>query len=211
MDDRILTCYSCGNTGRMEYIADFDEPNFEKEYTSTGELLYSQLLDNINWVLYKCPVCNKPILVGDYTCQSYSESQAVYPSFNINYEGVPKEIRSAFESAVKTKKIDKAICLLSLRRTLEMICRDKQAVGRTLEEKVQFLINEKVLPEMLGDACWIIRQNGNGAAHGDNVSFSDYEVDECIEYLASLINFLYSMPIRVKSLKERIINRKTGK
>lgn len=193
------------------YIADFDEPVIEKEYSETGVVLHSSLQENTNWVLYKCPVCNRPILVGDYTCQSYSESQIVYPSMNVNYEGVPKKIETALESAIKTKQIDKAICLLALRRTLEMICVDKQAVGHTLEDKIQYLIEEKVLPEMLIDACWIIRQNGNSAAHGDNVNFFDYEVDECIEYMITIVNYLYSMPIRLKSLKNRIEGRKSKK
>jgi hypothetical protein len=82
----------------------------------------------------------------------------VFPSVLINKTGVPAEIANAFDAAVKTKGIEPAICLLSLRRVLEMIAKNMDAKGETLEKKIEFLVEKKALPEMLNDACWIIRK-----------------------------------------------------
>ena len=136
------------------------------------------------------------------------ESKIEYPIIAVSPEGVPKEIYSAFEAAVKTKGIDYAICLLSLRRVLEMICKDKEAVGKDLEKKIDDLIEKKIFPPMIEDACWIIRQMGNDAAHADKVNVYTYDVEQVISYVATIIDYLYSLPFRVENMKKKIEDRK---
>ena len=131
----------------------------------------------------------------------------VYPRINIDKENTPSKIFQAYEAAVKTRGIDSAICLLSLRRALEMVCKDKNAQGDNLEKKIDDLIEKKVLPEMMRDACWIVRQCGNEAAHADDVEFSKHEADEAIEYVGSIITYLYSTPVKVADLRRRIEER----
>lgn len=58
------------------------------------------------------------------------------------------------------------------------------AKGETLEKKIEFLVEKKSLPEMLNDACWIIRKMGNAAAHADDIKVHAYDVDKVIEYVA---------------------------
>lgn len=65
----------------------------------------------------------------------YSELAIEYPNFNVNYQGVLSVIKNAFTAAIRTKGIDRAICLLSLRRTLEIIYKDKNAEGNKLQRK----------------------------------------------------------------------------
>lgn len=205
-------CYHCGNTGVLKLISKIETPEYAEDYDEYGREIYRQLIEKTVWKLFQCPVCLKPVLISEYTfCgmpDEYSQIQNEYPAVNICYDGVPYKIKAAFESAVKTKGIDSAICLLSLRRTLEMICKDKNARGRDLETKIDDLVQQKVLPEMMRDACWIIRQNGNDAAHADDVTFTEYEVTEVIEYVATITNYLYSMPTRMTKLRKRIEDRK---
>ena len=89
-----------------------------------------------------------------------------------------------------------------------MICKEKGAIGANLEKKIDELIEKKVLPPMIGDACWIIRQLGNGAAHADKMDVYSGEVEQVIEYVATIIDYLYAMPYRVGKMKERITERK---
>ena len=92
-----------------------------------------------------------------------------------------------------------------------MICKDKEAVGKDLEKKIDDLIDKKILPPMIGDACWIIRQMGNEAAHADNVEVYAYDVEQVIGYVSTIIDYLYSMPYRVNQLKQKIQERKDNK
>lgn len=206
------TCTHCGNTGVLSYISEFDTPEEVIHRDFYGNVIDYSLVENTTWYLFKCPVCGNPVLLSEYTCQGmpddYSELTTEYPSVKVHFDGVPSNIKTAYKSAIKTKGIDKAICLLSLRRTLEMICKDKGGKGKDLEAKIAYLIDEKLLPEMMRDACWVVRQNGNDAAHGDNIEFSAFEVEEVIEYVGAVIDYLYSMPVRVEKLRKRIEERK---
>lgn len=206
-----LTCYHCGNTGVLTYLSQFsvDDPLLaRKQY---GKKVGSSC-GTMKWYFYKCPVCEKPVLANQYIDDDskdfcIQEIEVIYPTPGIVKEGIPPRIFHAYEAAVKTRGIDNAICLLSLRRALEMVCKDKNAEGKNLESKIDDLIEKKVLPEMMRDACWIVRQCGNEAAHGDDVEFSKREVDEAIEYVGSIIKYLYSTPVKVADLRRRIEKR----
>jgi hypothetical protein len=53
-----------------------------------------------------------------------------------------------------------------------------------------------------------IRQLGNSAAHADDVKFHQYDVERVIEYVAVIIQYLYSLPKRLKETKEKIMEKK---
>ena len=210
--DKILTCYSCGNKGVMKYIGGFNNSDYAEEYDEYGEVIYHQLIEDTEWTLFECPICHNPVLFSEYTCagmpDGYSDTKIEFPDLNIHNKGVPEKIRTSFLAAARTRGIDRAICLLSLRRTLEMICKDKNAEGKNLENKISDLVQKKILPEMMNDACWVLRQLGNDAAHADDIVFTESEVRECIEFVSIIINYLYSMPTRVEELRNRIEKRK---
>lgn len=207
----ITTCYHCGNKGLLKYKSTVTWNNDHIEYNSKGEVILYDVIEHIDWDLYECHVCHNPILIRNYTFDAVgeeTESTMAFPSLPINKDGVPAEIANAFNSAVKTKGIDSAICLLSLRRVLEMIAKDKGAKGNTLEDKIANLVDGQMLPEMLNDACWIIRQLGNDAAHADDIKFYKYDVERVIEYVAVIIEYLYSLPKRIKDTKNKILEKK---
>jgi len=208
---RVHTCFHCGNTGLLKYIGKTHWENSDVGYDYNGNEIYYNLIEHEDWHLFECPVCNKPVLISEYALDAVDEQPTYsveYPTIAVPRDGVPKEIYMAFESAVKTKGIDYEICLLSLRRVLEMICKEKEAKGNTLEKKIDDLIEKKVLPRMIGEACWIIRQMGNDAAHADKVDVFGVEVDQVIGYVATIIDYLYSMPFRVSKMKKKIEDRK---
>lgn len=199
----------------MKYIGSFNNSDYAEDYDDFGNVIYHQLIEDTEWMLYECQICHNPVLVSEYTCEGmpdgYSEVKIEFPDLNVHNKGVPEKIRTAFLAAVRTRGIDKAICLLSLRRTLEMICKDKNAVGKDLQSKIADLVGKKILPEMMNDACWVLRQLGNDAAHADDIEFTESEVRECIDFVSIIVNYLYSMPIKVGELKERLTKRKENK
>lgn len=204
-----LTCYHCGNTGLLTFVAQFNVDDIFIDKNEYGQVVCEDYLGTLKWYFYKCPICEKPVLANqyDYNCGPPNSIDLIYPTLGITPEGIPPKIFQAYEAAVRTRGIDNAICLLSLRRALEMVCKDKNAEGKNLESKIDDLIEKKVLPEMMRDACWIVRQCGNEAAHADDVEFSKREADEAIEYVGSIITYLYSTPVKVADLRRRIEKR----
>lgn len=214
MDDikrSVHTCFHCGNTGMLNFIGSTCWKDEDIIYDSIGEVINYTLMEHEDWYIFECPVCHKPVIIRqdviDFADYSYPP-ETVYPSVMSFSEGVPKEIYSAFESAIRTKGIDHAICMLSLRRVLEMICKEKGAEGKTLEKMIDDLIAKGILSSAFADACWIIRQLGNSAAHADDTVIYGYQVEQVIEYVSTIINYLYSMPHRVAKLKKNIEEKK---
>lgn len=211
LKDQVHTCFHCGNTGLMNYVGNTYWTYDEVERNALGDIIYAVQIEHEYWHVFECPVCHKPVLISEYCFdaqESRPEIKTEYPTIAVSRDGVPKDIYSAFESAVKTKGIDYSICLLSLRRVLEMICKDKGAEGRDLEKKINDLIDKKIFPPMIEDACWIIRQLGNDAAHADKIPVYTYDIEQVIGYVATIIDYLYSLPHRVEKMKTKIEERK---
>lgn len=214
LKDQVHTCFHCGNTGLMNYVGNTYWTYDEVERNALGDVIYAMQIEHEYWHVFECPVCHKPVLISEYCFdaqESRPEIKTEYPTIAVSRDGVPKDIYSAFESAVKTKGIDYSICLLSLRRVLEMICKDKGAEGRNLEKKIDDLIEKKIFPPMIEDACWIIRQMGNDAAHADKIAVYTYDIEQVIGYVATIIDYLYSLPYRVEKMKKKIEKRKVTK
>lgn len=75
--NKILTCYSCGNKGLMKYIGSFNNSDYAEDYDDFGNVIYHQLIEDTEWMLYECQICHNPVLVSEYTCagmpDGYSE------------------------------------------------------------------------------------------------------------------------------------------
>lgn len=217
MDDikrSVHTCFHCGNTGILNYIGHTRWNDEDIIYDANGDVIHIEIIEHEDWYLFECPVCHRPVVIrqdtidfAEYTYQPVS----AFPSYLISSEGVPEAIHSAFEAAIRTKGIDSAICLLSLRRVLEMICKEKGAIGKDLEDKIENLISTGVLSPSFSDACWVIRQLGNSAAHADKERIYTYQVEQTIEFVSTIINYLYSMPVRVAKMKAEIEKQKAAK
>lgn len=194
MDNKVLNCRYCGNATLMQQVGEY------KSQWDEGHGYYGYFW----YFMMKCPVCNRVTLVQKYWSSAHEDDEKIlYPTSIVNYTNVPESILDAFEAAIQTKGIDLAICVLALRRVLEMICKERGAQGDKLYEQIEDLISKKILPEMMRDILFVIRKFGNDAAHGDDVQFSLYEVEQLIEYVATIINYLYSLPARVKRMKKR--------
>ena len=208
---QVHTCFHCGNTGLLKFIGKTEWKDEDIAKDGAGNIINYTLIEHEDWYVFECPVCNTPVIISEYVldvAETPAEYKTENPTVAVSPIGVPKEIYSAFEAAVKTKGIDHSICLLSLRRVLEMICKEKGAVGKDLEKKIDDLIEKKVFPPMIEDACWINRQMGNDAAHADKITLYSYDVEQVIGYVATIIDYLYSLPYRVEKMKTKIQERK---
>ena len=75
---------------------------------------------------------------------------------------------------------------------------------------VRDLIERNILPIHLDDACWIIRQLGNQAAHAERPVFNSFEVERVIGFVDRIVDYLYSLPYQINHLKAFVEERKKG-
>ena len=211
--ERVHTCLHCGNIGVMKYVGETGKKPGEPTYDNLGNEIPGESIDHEKWHIFECPVCRRPIVIYEYSCDVSSlallkpELETRYPTVPILGANIPLGIYDTYMAAVRAKGIDYSLCLQSLRSVLEKICKDKGETTSTLEKKIQNLINKKVLPPMFEDACWIIRKLGNEAAHGDNVQYFEYEVEQVITYISEIINYLYCLPSLTASMRQKIVLR----
>ncbi|WP_353853972.1 DUF4145 domain-containing protein [Bacillus sp. Bos-x628] len=106
--------------------------------------------------VFECPVCEGFQLYYTHwnTEEAYYEDYDIYedgillfpPIARVNLNDLPKSIRSAYESALRVKNIDNTVCVIALRRTLEMVCKDQGAVNVQLHQKLNQLQQQGILP-----------------------------------------------------------------
>ena len=209
---RLQTCYHCGNKGLLKVEHIHRHKHGGPIFDSSGNMVDVELLEIFEWYMLSCPVCNKISLIEEYNDDCIMDFgpfiETLYPQSTIDFTGVPQNIKTAFESALRVKNIDTAICAIALRRVLEAICKDRGAEGNNLEAMINDMIDRGFLPQMFDDACWIIRQLGNSAAHGDNKTFSSRHIEQTIDFMQNIILYLYALPIKIEELRETIETEK---
>ncbi|MFD0871751.1 DUF4145 domain-containing protein [Paenibacillus residui] len=147
MDEIILTCFHCGNKTSMKRVAsheltDHDEI-FDYSFSSYRPAYVVSLYKR--WNVYICPVC-KEITVERVT--SFSEEigpegepiynkKLIYPMNSNDTNYIPDTVNDAFVAALKVRHLDGAVCIMALRRTLEKMCKDKEAKGKDLFDKLK--------------------------------------------------------------------------
>lgn len=205
---KILTCYHCGNTGLMRVEGEYKTKRGGPIRDEGNNIVDYDPVERVEMQLLSCPVCHEVTLYKEVFNEEYGFTDTLeycYPNIRVKHDAaIPEHIKTAYEAVLKVKNIDEPMCLIGLRRVLEAICKDKGAEGKDLSKMVNDLVNKNVLPEMLDDACWVVRQLGNSAAHGDQTDFYRYEVERATEFVGALIDYIYVLPNRISRFKQKV-------
>ncbi|MBP1970763.1 hypothetical protein J2Z83_002899 [Virgibacillus natechei] len=221
-NEKILTCYHCGNKTSMKSVAEY-------KYTDDDEIWdyrfsYERPVHVVSltkwWMMYICPVCKEVTLeLATSNSEEFHPSGAriveekiIYPTINNDNKYIPNGVSDAFSAALKVKNLDGAICVLALRRTLERMCKHKEAKGKDLFEKLKFLENEKILPPIINEISYILRKEGNSAAHADGVEFDTQTVLLLIDFTKTILDYVYTLPEKINNAQKRLeeMDQQTG-
>ncbi|MEC0297154.1 DUF4145 domain-containing protein [Peribacillus frigoritolerans] len=206
-----LLCLHCGNETIMQIVASHNDQ--EVEY-----IFHPEYNEEVPWAvydtlytLYKCPVCSKVTLksiesfdgIKDHNGRVIETENILYPVQTGDLKFVPELIKSAFESALKTKNVDKVMCAIGLRRTLEMLCYDQGAEGRTLYKKLVDLSDKAIIPKVLDKVSHLIRDLGNAAAHEKDVEFDIHIINDLIRFTRIILDYVYVIPKELIRIQEQ--------
>ncbi len=211
----IIKCFHCGNETLMQKVGEYSWGSSDIEFSEI-DFLYK-------YELFACPVCHKVTLMetyGDDTMVNYNnydqlsyftEQSILFPLNNLENESVPPKIKEAYEAALKTKGIDKFICLMALRRTLELILKDKGATKWGLKDKIEEVAQKGVLPDTLKEASALAKLLGDTAAHDKELEIDEYDVEAVAEFIGFIIEYLYIIPEKINTYKIRLDNKEGNK
>lgn len=189
----VKTCFHCGNNTQMQKMSQHRLP-----IDSPGVPPHT-----IFWNLLLCPVCKK-VTLEQYTLYENltSKEEILYPTIT-SHLSIPKNILSSYESALKTRNIDGALCAIALRRTLETACKDKGELSGDLFNKLKNLADKGMLPPILSEMASVLRKIGNDAAHADNTEFPPQLVNSLIEFTENILEYLYVLPANLTEIQSK--------
>lgn len=199
---KVLQCLYCGNKTLMNKVGDH---RFEEKDDETWFYRISRM--------YACPICYR-VTFAEVECfsedcgpwnEDYPSENTIFPVNSLSSgHHLPKIIKEAFEASLKVKNIDDALCLIALRRTLELVCKDKKAKGKSLSQMIKSLSNNNILPPALIEVSTITRLFGNIGAHDNNGEVSAHEINQVTEFVEYILDYLYVLPAKIKSLQRRL-------
>lgn len=212
--EKIVKCYHCGNETKMPQTGEFNWGSRDEGYDDFDF--------HLKYRMFACPVCHKITLIETYgdeitirqdlngQVEWYNEDTIIFPVNSIDSESVPLKVKEAYEAALKIKSIDKNVCLMALRRTLELILKDKGAKEWGLKDKIEEVAKKGLLPDALKEASALTKILGDSAAHDKELEIDQHDVESMAEFVGYIIEYLYIVPDRIARYKDRLSSKEEG-
>jgi len=205
--EEVIKCMHCGN--KTLQIVLHQESMPEDIFSEEGEYLGS--IDNY-YYLTKCRTCEGVSLYSNWEFNkkgvSLSTSDVLHPSVKGVANSVPKKIRECYLEAKKVEKISPIAFVGLIRKSLEGICKEKGAKGKTLKEKVQDLAKNKIIPDVMSEMADVIRILGNIGTHDFTIEITSQDVEDMDSFFVTLVEYVYVAPQKLAELKTSIDKRK---
>lgn len=216
MEFKLFKCSNCNNETLMEIHS--------RNKIENGDLFGDSYYYDEQIVL-KCPSCKNYNIINAYWDSSHgkvTESKKyediycgdnvyetiLYPVVSELSNGangiVPNDILKTFRKSLELKSVDSESCLVKLRKTLELICKDKNATGHNLNDKLKKLFELGILPSTLKSASNITRKLGNMGAHKSDINISTTELSSTIRLVEYIIQYIYILPNEIEILEKKI-------
>lgn len=165
-DTETIICYHCGNRTPQKNVG------YKRGQELFDHLNGQRKSEDFDYHLYQCLTCNGISLYGDFvysTCDSM-EACLLYPRSNRlvperhkvdSPDCVPKKIVKIYDEIWPLRHIAPNAFAGQIRRALEFICHDQNALGKTLFEKLKDLVNRGTFPGYFYEITDLMRQIGN--------------------------------------------------
>jgi len=163
--------------------------------------------------LSRCNRCCSPFLtrqqyldVGGEFSVPQEEPAALYPVLRttLAVENLPMSVERTYLAAVASHKAGLyEPCALMCRKCVEAVCRDLQARGGSLLEKLQDLQQGNVIDQRL--LLWAdeLRLIGNEAAHDFDAVIGKEDAGDALDFLEGLLQYIFVLNRRFNEFQKR--------
>jgi hypothetical protein len=177
--------------------------------------------DLVEYKLYRCEICenvilqkestrfavaitpNTPIPVKKQSITTQDIEQLWPPSLVFPPE-VPERIRKIYEEARNIKSKSPGSFVVQIRRALEAVTKERNAEGKVLFAKIDWLIQNGHLPQVFGEMSHISRMIANLGAHDAETDVQPSDADIVDEFFRAIIEYLYIAPAKVARVRALI-------
>jgi hypothetical protein len=158
--------------------------------------------------LRRCPnaACKAAIFVVHYA----GKLMESFPAETVDFDAtnIQAGVVTSFEEAIKCHANQCFVAAaIMVRKTLEELCRDRQAMGDNLKARIRALGAKVVLPQELLEGLDDLRLLGNDAAHIESQEYEKVgkeEVEVGIEFTKEVLKAVYQYSAllgRLRALK----------
>ncbi len=208
----VMLCGHCGKQAVFTVRAQNDgTPDWSENYVGQEITV---------WRVLQCTSCGEVTLEwsridyefdrgidgSELTIPKTAEKKVLYPVVRTRtpLTHLPEEIKKEYEETLLVRGISIVACAVLARRTLEAIFTHENAEGRTLMDKINYLLKSKSIPLLLADVAHLGRQIGNLGAHFDKQEVTDDDIVAFLDFLEIILQYLYVIPAKVAEVKARL-------
>lgn len=214
MKSLVHDCYHCNNKTLCEVVhtSEAEELWLDGRIWSQSDTGFWEdggwLTEHIPYTYYviQCRICNHLSILRGYIDESGKpiELTQKYPQIKNHLEIIPSAIRDTYLEAARIRTRAPHGYVALIRKALELICIERNAVGQNLFQNLNDLANKGVLPSDLSEIATLLRKTGNEAVHasGRRISVLDTEVID--QLFRAIVDYLFILPARMEELKRSL-------
>jgi len=204
-----LTCGHCGNHAPMDIVVNYflstksiyDDPEDEYYHRYDPE-------EGYRFKLLLCLACKEVTIwkyfESDLIDEELIKIEILYPSDKLKLTGLPSQIQRAYEISLKVRVIDANAYAVLLGRILEMVCEDRKATGKDLNNKLKDLAAKGEIPEKLVGVADNLRHLRNVGAHFSFGELTREEIPILDDLCRAILEYVYSAKYLTNKAVQRV-------
>ncbi|HUT93292.1 MAG TPA: DUF4145 domain-containing protein [Thermoguttaceae bacterium] len=192
----------------MEIVADYSQ--VETHYDDHSNIEWDE---GPTYQLLVCPACRRITCRSYYWHDGYMDPgdvsyETLYPQAKRNPLGLPDNIAKGYEAAEKVSNIDANAYGVLLGRVLELVCEDRNAVGKSLHDRLADLSSKGEIPTKLVDVARGLKDLRNVGAHATLGELTSVDLPILDDLCRAILEYVYSAPHLAQKAQERLDARK---
>ena len=202
--DNPLRCRHCGNLAPMRVIGSVTDSKTEADDAGGPPWEQGTLYE-----ITSCANCNDVMIRSGFWHDSMEDpsdwnATVLYPPEKRKLVGLPAKVHQEYEAAQRVAMIAPNAYAVLLGRVLDCVCSDRNAVGKSLSEKLNDLAGKQEIPKHLAEMAHKLRQLRNVGAHADLGSLTDSEIPVLEALCRAVLEYVYEAPRLLKEVQARI-------
>lgn len=181
-------------------------------YSYSYDVTWTDELQNNGTAVYlcKCLNCEHPILYQEdfYNIEEHyfpSNNVQLFPDIeNVALKNAPEIVTNPYKEAFKCYRVQAyEASTIMCRKSIEAICKDKGETKGNLADKLKNLKEKKLLEDTFFNWANELRLIGNDGAHSHDLIVTKQDAKDALDFLDSLISYLYHLVDKYNELKLR--------
>lgn len=170
--------------------------------TDHGELPFY-----VRYTLSRCPRCGRPFLLSQevYDEEHQSDPNRLYPQREYQPgREVPEAIRETFSEALGAYRAGAhTAAAIMCRKTLEGVCESEGVREESLFVSLEAMRDQGIIEDRLYQWADELRLAGNEAAHDVEVTFSQRDATDVVEFTHAILEYVYTFRNKFQEFKQR--------